>query len=170
MGYRPNNRIFFLEQKMLPHLNPAIDPNTRFRLRLQLEVVRKLVEGDPRRIQLVAHSPGEVRRYRRMDYGWEVLGKTVEALFAEQGIPWDSEDEEKVAEGWTRGAEACRFWQEWMAPPQREPPAPPPRLPLYLTNLIMRWVPKVPKRKVRPWPKPKPYPWWHDPRAYGDRY
>ena len=156
---------------MLPHLNPAIGQNTRFRLRLQLEVVKKLAEGDPRRIQLVAHMPGEVRRYRRMDYGWEVLGKTVEQLFAEQGIPWDSEDEEKVAEGWTRTGEASRFWREWMVPPPPEQSSPTPRLPMHLTNLIMKWVPKVPKRKVRPWPKQaKKYPWWHDPRAYGDRY
>jgi hypothetical protein len=154
-------------------MNPAIGQNTRFRLKLQLEIVRKLVEGDPRRIQLVAHSPEEVRRYRRMDYGWEVLGKTVEQLFAEQGIPWDSEDEEKVAQGWARGdsVEEERFWRDWMAPPPQPPPEKVPRLPMHLTNLIMRWVPKVPKRRVRPWPKPKEkYPWWHDPRAYGDRY
>ena len=161
---------------MLPHMNPAIGQNTRFRLKLQLEVVRKLVEGDPRRIQLVAHSPEEVRRYRRMDYGWEVLGKTVEQLFAEQGIPWDAEDEQKVAEGWARGrsVEEERFWRDWMAKPAPQPKktaAPHRPLPMHLTNLIMRWVPKVPKRRVRPWPKPKEkFPWWHDPRAYGDRY
>ena len=57
----------------------------------------QLVES-PKNVWMTAYSLAEVRRYRRAyPYGWQVANTTLDNLFRKFKIPWDDEDEEKVA-------------------------------------------------------------------------
>ena len=87
-----------IEHKMIqPHLNPAIDAHMRFRLKLQVENVRRLVVCS-HSVWSVSYCPAEVRRYRQCyPYGWQVADTTLDNLFREHKVPWDDEDEEKNA-------------------------------------------------------------------------
>ena len=161
---------------LAPHLNPAIDAHMRFRLALQVSNVKRLVES-PKNVWMTAYSLTEVRRYRRAyPYGWQVAGTTLDNLFRLFKVPWDDEDEEKVATGHVRTStyEDRSFWVSWLRPPvERLRPAtrPADELPVEIRKLIMSFVPPEPKPKP---PEPtfdveqKPSVWWQDPRMYGD--
>ena len=104
---------------LAPHLNPAIDAHMRFRLALQVSNVKRLVES-PKNVWMTAYSLTEVRRYRRAyPYGWQVAGTTLDNLFRLFKVPWDDEDEEKVAAGHVRTStyEDRSFWVSWLRPP-----------------------------------------------------
>ena len=159
-----------------PHQNPRIDAHMRFRLALQVSNVKKLVES-PKNVWMMAYSLAEVRRYRRAyPYGWQVAGTTLDNLFRLYKVPWDDEDEEKVAAGHVRAStpEDRSFWMNWLRPPRerlRPVTRPVDELPSDLRQLILSFVPKPEKPKP---PEPtfdveqKPTPWWHDARMYGD--
>lgn len=152
-----------------PHLNPAVDAHTRFRLALQVSNVKRLVDS-PHAVWRLAYSPDDVRRMRTdYGYGWQVAGTTVDSLFRKHGVPWDDEDEAKAAGERATSWDQRAFWREWSRP---EPPVVmvvPDLLPADLRALILSFVPPEPK------PEPEEYdvelesvPWWLDPRAYGE--
>ena len=92
-----------------PHLNPAIDAHMRFRLALQVSC--------PRSVWSVSFCLHEVRRFRQAyPYGWQVANTTLDNLFREHGVPWDDEDEEKVAAGHDRAQtwQDRAFWRTWV--------------------------------------------------------
>ena len=156
-----------------PHLNPAIDAHMRFRLKLQVENVRRLVESS-HSVWSVSYCPSEVRRYRQCyPYGWQVADTTIDNLFRKHGVPWDDEDEEKVAAGHVRNQtwDDRAFWREWRKPPRPVVMRPVDRLPRALRRLILSFVPPAPPpaspEKVFD-VELKGSPWWMDPRAYGD--
>ena len=161
---------------LAPHLNPRIDAHMRFRLALQVSNVKKLVES-PKNVWMMAYSLAEVRRYRRVyPYGWQVAGTTLDNLFRKYEVPWDDEDEEKVAAGHVRAStpEDRSFWMNWLRPPPerlRPVTRPANELPSDLRQLIMSFVPKPEKPKP---PEPtfdvetRTHQWWQDPRMYGD--
>ena len=61
--------------------------------------MRQLIEN-PKNVWMMAYSLPEVRRYRRVyPYGWQVAGTTLDNLFRKFKVPWDDEDEEKIASG-----------------------------------------------------------------------
>ena len=100
-----------------PHLNPAIDAHMRFRLALQVSNVQRLMQS-PRSVWSVSFCLREVRRFRQAyPYGWQVAGTTLDNLFREHKVPWDDEDEEKVAAGHNRGQtwQDRVFWRTWVA-------------------------------------------------------
>jgi hypothetical protein len=104
---------------MLPHTNPQMDARMRFRLRIQVEKVRKLCDSE-RLCRYVSHFPSEVRHYQQTcPYGWTVAGTTVENLFRKYKIDWDSEDEEKTESGFERGKtrQITSFWAQYLKPP-----------------------------------------------------
>mgnify|MGYP004191434219 CR=1 FL=1 len=99
-----------------PHLNPAIDAHMRFRLALQVSNVERLMQC-PRSVWSVSFCLHEVRRFRQAyPYGWQVANTTLDNLFREHGVPWDDEDEEKVAAGHDRAQtwQDRAFWRTWV--------------------------------------------------------
>ena len=135
-----------------PHLNPAIDAHMRFRLALQVSNVERLVQC-PRSVWSVSYCLHEVRRFRASyPYGWQVAGTTLSNLFREHGVPWDDEDEEKVAAGHERAQtwQDRAFWRTWVS---YKPPVvvmrPVDELPDDLRKLIMSFVPPEPARIAR---------------------
>ena len=157
-----------------PHLNPAIDAHMRFRLALQVSNVQRLMQS-PRSVWTVSFCLGEVRRFRQAyPYGWQVAGTTLDNLFREHKVPWDDEDEEKVAAGHNRGQtwQDRVFWRTWVADrPAVTQKQPVNALPEDLRKLIMSFVPPEPEPKAPSEPfdvEQKASPWWQDPRMYGD--
>ena len=128
-----------------PHLNPAVDAHTRFRLALQVSNVKRLVDS-PHAVWRLAYSPDDVRRMRTdYGYGWQVAGTTVDSLFRKHGVPWDDEDEAKAAGERATSWDQRAFWREWSRP---EPPVVmvvPDLLPADLRALILSFVPPEPK-------------------------
>ena len=120
----------------LPHLNPQISHEFRFRLRIQVERVQKICDSE-RLCRWLSHFPSEIRRCtQECPYGWMVAKTTIHNLFRKYKIDWDDEDDEKLDSGCERARLSPvlnSFWIDYLRP--------------------------------RPEPVKKK-PWWDDPRMY----